>query len=135
MAWIEKPRKLRDGTVRWRVGYRVDGFIKVESFARKRDAQRRKNEIEYEQDAGTFTDPEWGKIPLEEFWEYFIRAYKPDARATESLYRRHAPFLHPAEAGAAAPPVHHRPGRSQSPRRTAWSGRWAGHYRCRVPPS
>ncbi len=77
MAWIEKPRKLRDGTVRWRVGYRVDGVIKVESFAKKRDAQRRKNEIEYEQDTGMFTNPERGKVPLGEFWDYFIHAYKP----------------------------------------------------------
>jgi hypothetical protein len=119
------------------VAGRIPGgrVIKVESFAKKRDAQRRKNEIEYEQDTGMFTDPERGEVPLEEFREYFIPAYKPDARATESLYRRHARLY-------ILPKLGRRPLQSITAQdvRTLladlrWSRRWAGHYRCRVPPS
>jgi integrase len=90
MAWIQKrPRK--DGSFSYKLYWRDPSKrIRTETFRTRKEADRRRRSLEHQMDVGSYLDPTLGKIPLAEFWEYFIRTAGPAAESTQSLYRMQA---------------------------------------------
>lgn len=90
MAWIQRlPR--RDGLVSYKVYWRDPARrVCTKTFRKRKDADRFLRDIEHKKDVGTYIDPGLGRIPLAEFWEYFIRTSAPPAESTQALYRMQA---------------------------------------------
>lgn len=102
MAHIQKRQ--RGGEVRYYVRWRVDGREKVRSFARARDAETFRRQVEHDQVLGLHVDPSRGAVTFGAYAEEWLRGRRradgrPLAPRTAELYRYQLDrFLLPALA-------------------------------------
>jgi integrase len=89
MAWIV-TRSRKDGGTSYKVcWWDLGGRQRSRTFRRHDHASRYKRDIEHQKDAGTYRNPNLGKITVAKFYEHYMKTSPPDAESTRSLYDMH----------------------------------------------
>jgi integrase len=89
MGWITKVKGKRVGA-RYKVGWR-DAARRphYKTFSRQRDALTFLREIEHSKQAGTYLDPNLGKMTFQEFFDHFLATSADLRPSTVARYRTH----------------------------------------------
>ena len=116
MAHIEDRWK-RDGgrsRRRWRARYLTpDGDERSRSFDRKLDAERFMAEVEHTKNAGTYRDPDAGRVTLRKYAASWAEGYPEDSTRGEKIRRQLANHIMPKLGDVTLAELEQRPSRIQ----------------------
>jgi integrase len=107
----ERARTSRHGTGhRWRARYLdPDGDERSRSFDRKIDAERFLAEVEHSKIAGSYRDPDAGRVTLRKYAAGWVVAYPPDSSRGEQIRRQLANHILPTLGGKTLAELERRP--------------------------
>ena len=99
---------------RWRARYLTpDGDERSRSFDRKIDAERFLAEVEHSKNAGTYRDPDAGRVTLRKYATSWAEGYPEDSTRGEKIRRQLANHIVPMLGGVTLAELEQRPSRVQ----------------------
>lgn len=107
----ERVKTARHGTgLRWRARYLdPDGAERNRSFATKLAAERFLTAVEHSKNAGTYRDPDAGRVTLRKYAEQWVQAYPADSTRGEQIRRQLALHILPKLGGKTLAELETRP--------------------------